>query len=226
MLLTATRTLLRLQSLTWPLLLSVADSPYNARPPDQAALSVPMASQDCLPDLIARSALRDREAFALLYRQAAPTLYGLLLKLVRDRDLAADLLQEGFVRIWQRAGDYRPQLGQPFTWMGSIIRHLAIDHLRRGHQHCYVHWDDTDWALVADAGSTPEQSLRTGQEDAALARCLETLEPEPRRAVLLAYYEGLTHDLIAKRLGRPLGTIKAWVRRSLQRLKNCLGETV
>lgn len=185
---------------------------------------VSMASEDLLPDLIARCALRDRAAFAQLYHKTAPTLYGLLLRLVRDRDLAADLLQEGFVRIWQRAGDYRPQLGQPFTWMGSIVRHLAIDHLRRGEQRHHTELDDVGWALVADAGPTPEQQLHTEQGDVTLLECLESLDPEPRQAIFLAYYDGLTHDLIAKRLDRPLGTIKAWVRRSLQRLKNCLGE--
>ncbi|KAB2936104.1 MAG: sigma-70 family RNA polymerase sigma factor [Candidatus Contendobacter sp.] len=184
-----------------------------------------MASRDSLADLLARCALHDRRAFEMLYQQAAPTLYGLLLKLTRDRELAADLLQEGFARVWQRAGDYRPQLGQPLAWLGSIVRHLAIDRLRRGEQRQRTELDDSGWALVADDGPGPEDRLHAEHGDAALARCLEMLDPEPRRAVFLAYYEGLTHDLIARRLDRPLGTVKAWVRRSLQRLKTCLGET-
>ena len=203
----------------WPP--TAVDSAYNAVEPPPWVL---MASNHLLPDLIARSALRDRAAFAALYQQAAPILYGLLLRLVRDRELAADLLQEGFVRIWQRAGDYQPRLGQPLTWMGSIVRHLAIDHLRRGGQRYQLDLDETGWNLMVDGGLSPEERLHTEQGDAALARCLETLEPEPRQAVFLAYYEGLTHDLIARRLDRPLGTVKAWVRRSLQRLKACLGE--
>jgi len=183
-----------------------------------------MTSRDSLADLLARCALHDRRAFEALYQQTAPTLYGLLLKLTRDRELAADLLQEGFVRVWQRAGDYRPHLGQPLTWLGSIVRHLAIDRLRHGDHRRRWELDDDGWARLADDGPGPEERLRGEQGDAMMARCLETLDPEPRRAVFLAYFEGLTHDAIAARLERPLGTVKAWVRRSLQRLKTCLEE--
>lgn len=183
-----------------------------------------MVTQDPLVDLLARCALRDRHAFEALYRQSAPTLYGLLLKLTRDRELAADLLQEGFVRVWQRAGDYRLRLGQPITWMGSIVRHLAIDRLRRSDHRRRGELDEAGWARVADAGPGPDERLDGERGDSALARCLEALEPEPRRAVLLAYFEGLTHEALAQELDRPLGTVKAWVRRSLLRLKLCLGE--
>ena len=183
-----------------------------------------MVSQESLANLLARCALHDRRAFEILYRQASPTLHGLLVRLVRDRELAADLLQEGFVRIWQRAGDYRPTLGQPLTWMGTIVRHLAIDRLRRAEHRQRGELDELAWEQLADTEPGPEAQLHAAHGDAAIARCLELLDPEPRRAVLLAYYEGLTHDAIARRMDRPLGTVKAWVRRSLQRLKTCLGE--
>jgi len=184
-----------------------------------------MASSDSLADLLARCALNDRRAFEALYQQAAPKLYGLLLGVTHDRDLAADLLQEGFVRIWQRAGDYRAHLGQPLTWMGTIVRRLAIDRSRRGDQRRRMELSEEGWALLTDEGPGPEERVGTEQGDTRLTRCLEILEPEPRRAVVLAYYEGLTHDVIAQRLNRPLGTVKAWVRRSLLRLKTCLGES-
>lgn len=157
-----------------------------------------------------------------LYQQASPLLYGLLLKLVRDRELAADLLQEGFVRIWERAGDYRPSLGQPLTWMGAIVRHLAIDWRRRGDQRRRGELDEAGWAELADDRPGPEERVHGKQSETAITRCLDTLAPEPRRAVQLAYYEGLTHDAIAARMQRPLGTVKAWVRRSLRRLQICL----
>ena len=183
-----------------------------------------MSTPDSLADLLARCALHDHRAFEALYQQASPLLYGLLLKLTRDRELSADLLQEGFVRIWQRAGDYRPALGQPLTWMGSIVRHLTIDRLRRGEHRHRAELADKDWAQIAGSGLSPEEQWQLEQGDSALARCLAGLEAEPRQAVLLAYFEGLTHDAIARSLDRPLGTVKAWVRRSLQRLKICLGE--
>lgn len=99
-----------------------------------------IASHDSLADLLARCALHDRRAFETLYQQASPMLYGLLLKLTHDRELAADLLQEGFVRIWQRADDYRLTLGQPLTWMGTIVRRLAIDRLRRSDYRDVGNW--------------------------------------------------------------------------------------
>lgn len=182
-----------------------------------------MDSPDPLADLLARCALHDRRAFESLYRQASPVLYGLLLKLVRDRDLAAELLQEGFVRIWQRAGDYRPHRGRSFTWMGAIVRHLAIDRLRRGAAPLQrEELDDEGWAQLSDDRLASDERVQVEQGEAMIARCLETLDLEPRRAVILAYYEGLTHEAIARSLSRPLGTVKAWVRRSLQRLKICL----
>lgn len=203
----------------WPGALVGARSTVAIPTPVRAPL---MTSRDSLADLLARCALHDRRAFEALYQQAAPTLYGLLLKLTRDRELAADLLQEGFVRIWQRAGDYRPTLGQPLTWLGSIVRHLAIDRLRRGDHRRRGELDDDGWARLADDGPGPEERLHAEQGDTMIARCLDTLDPEPRGAVFLAYFEGLTHEAIAARLERPLGTVKAWVRRSLQRLKTCL----
>jgi len=183
-----------------------------------------MTSRDSLADLLARCALHDRRAFEALYQHASPMLYGLLLKITRDRELAADLLQEGFVRIWQRAGDYREPLGQPLTWMGTIVRRLAIDRLRRGDHRRRGELDEDGWAQLAAADPSPEEQLHSEQGDSLIARCLERLDPEPRRAVFMAYYEGLTHDAIAHCLSRPLGTVKAWVRRSLHRLKTCLEE--
>jgi RNA polymerase sigma factor (sigma-70 family) len=118
-----------------------------------------MISHDSLADLLARCALHDRRAFEALYQQASPMLYGLLLKLTHDRELAADLLQEGFVRIWQRASDYRPTLGQPLTWMGTIVRRLAIDRSRRGDHRRRGELHEDGWAQLADDGPGPEKRL-------------------------------------------------------------------
>ncbi len=184
-----------------------------------------MASNDSQADLLARCALLDRRAFEELYQHASPTLYSALLRVTRNRELAADLLQEGFVKIWQHAGDYRPKHGQPLTWMGTIVRRLAIDRLRSSEYRRRVDISNEAWETLPDDTLPPEEQLHAEQGNTALTHCLNTLDPEPRCAVLLAYYEGLTHDAIARQLQRPLGTVKAWVRRSLQRLKTCLGES-
>ncbi|RTL03964.1 MAG: RNA polymerase subunit sigma-70, partial [Lysobacterales bacterium] len=86
-----------------------------------------MSVPEVLEDLLARTALADRSAFEKLYRLSSAQLFGIVLRIVRDRDLAADVLQETYVKIWHRAGDFRADLAQPLTWMGSIARHQAID---------------------------------------------------------------------------------------------------
>ena len=108
--------------------------------------------------------------------------------------------------------------------MGTIVRRLAIDRLRRGDYRHRAELDDDGWASVAADGPGPEEQVHAEHGDAALVRCLETLDPEPRRAVVLAYYEGLTHDLIARRLERPLGTVKAWGPAQPATLENLSGE--
>jgi RNA polymerase sigma-70 factor (ECF subfamily) len=173
-----------------------------------------------LSSLIGRVARRDRQAFAALYDATAPQLFGMALRIIRRRDLAEEVLQESFVAVWERAGDYSAARGAPLTWLTTIVRHRAIDQLRRNDSR-------------ADDRSAPEETLLTlaageayrtdrGAELGALQRCLDELEAQPRRAVLLAYAYGLTHEELAARLGAPMGTVKSWVRRSLERLKRCL----
>jgi len=141
-----------------------------------------------LRQLIAKVARRDRQAFAELYDATAPQLFGVALRIIRRRDLAEEVLQESFVVVWERAGDYSAARGAPLTWLTTIVL----------------------------------QGADRGAELGALQRCLDELEVEPRRAVLLAYAYGLTHEELAAHLGAPIGTVKSWVRRSLARLKRCL----
>jgi RNA polymerase sigma-70 factor (ECF subfamily) len=181
-----------------------------------------MAAPAELTDLLARCALQDRRAFEQLYRATSAQLFGIVLRIVRNRDLASEVLQEGYVKIWRRAGDYRPDKAQPMTWMAAVVRHQAIDLLRRT-VHDPVATDPVEelhW--LADDAVGPAEEVQQGDDNARLRRCLGDLPDAQRQALLLAYFDGLTHEELAGRLATPLGTVKSWVRRGLMRLKSCL----
>lgn len=181
-------------------------------------------SSEELTELLARCALRDRISFEQLYRMTSAQLFGLVLRIVKNPDLASEVLQEAYVKIWNRAGDFRPDKAKPMTWMGAVARNQAIDLIRRAsHQPAggdpveNMHW-------LADEGAGPEIMAEQSQQNQALHRCIDQLEGAQRRAMILAYFHGMTHEELAQYLDTPLGTVKSWIRRGLMRLKKCLEE--
>jgi RNA polymerase sigma-70 factor, ECF subfamily len=175
-----------------------------------------------LSALLARSALGDRGAFSELYRLTSPKLFSVALRIVRSRDLAEEAVQEAFINVWRRAGDYREDKGLPLPWLVAIVRNRALDLLRGGPKERPLDEDAEveDWA---SDDLTPFERLAASREAKALAGCLERLRPEQRQAIALAYYRGLAHEELAGHMGQPLGTIKSWIRRGLEQLKRCLG---
>ena len=178
-------------------------------------------SADPLVALLAASAAGDRAAFARLYELTSAKLFGVALRIVRREDWAEEVLQECYVRIWSRARDYREALAAPMTWMTSIVRHRCLDWLRRPNPEVI----DVEGQLLESAESPnpgPLAALELAKDAAELARCLKALEAKQRQAILLAFYDGLSHSELASHLRQPLGTVKTWVRRGLARLKTCL----
>ena len=171
-----------------------------------------------LQQLIRDTATGDREAFATLYAQTAAKLFGVALRIIGRREIAEEVLQESYVAVWQRAADYDPVRGPALGWLITIVRHCAIDQLRR--QSSRPEGRRAPEELLRDLAG--EASSERGVELRALQRCLDELDAAPRRAVLLAYLYGLTRDELAIRLAVPVGTVKSWIRRSLDRLKRCL----
>jgi RNA polymerase sigma-70 factor (ECF subfamily) len=174
-----------------------------------------------LAELLAATANGDRAAFARLYELSAPKLFGVALRIVRREDWAEDVLQECYVRIWSHAGEYRPDLASPMTWMASIVRNRCLDWLRRPNTEVA----DEEGALTAaqSANPGPLAELERSSDAQALARCLQALEARQRQAIALAFFEGLSHSELARHMREPLGTVKTWVRRGLLKLKACLG---
>lgn len=173
-----------------------------------------------LAGLLKRTAAGDRAAFAALYDAVSAKLFGIVLRILKRRDAAEDVLQDVFVKIWQRASDFDPQRASPVTWMATIARNAALDVARR---RTAVALDDAPEVMhIADPGPVALQQLEAGEEANRLNRCIEALEPERGQLVRLAYLEGLSREELAQRLGHPIGTIKTWLHRSLKQLKDCL----
>ncbi|MCR8550311.1 sigma-70 family RNA polymerase sigma factor [Salipiger sp. P9] len=172
-----------------------------------------------LSALLARVALRDRRAFQRLYDAAAPRLFAICLRMLKDRSEAEDALQEVFVRIWHNAGRYRPERGNAMAWLNTVARNHAIDRLRsarRGALGIEVA------EVVADPGPGPEASAISRSETRRIEDCMSTLMPDRAEAVRLAYLDGASYLELSERYAIPLNTLRSWLRRSLLQLRRCL----
>jgi RNA polymerase sigma-70 factor, ECF subfamily len=176
---------------------------------------------DSLEDLLIASAKGEQSAFAALYDAAAPQLFGLALRILKRRDWAEDVLQEALLAAWRHAGEYRRDLGSAKAWLCTILRNRALDRLRRESKGRVTEGGDALPELADDAPS-PLDNTVAGSSARHLHNCLEALEATQKRAILLAYFDGLTHEELAARLNAPLGTVKSWIRRGLTKLKGCL----
>ncbi len=180
---------------------------------------MPPAPSD-LVSLMDRVAAGDRAAFKQLYGATSPKLFGIVLRILRRRDLAEEVLQEVYVKVWQRAGDFEAARASPVTWMATIARNSALDVARR---RSHVPIDEAPEALqVSDPARPALEQLELGQELQRLNRCIDGLAPDRREMVRLAYLNGLSREELAQRFGHPAGTIKTWLHRSLKQLKDCL----
>ena len=179
----------------------------------------PNTSAD-LVQLLSRVANKNRDAFNALYRATSAKLYGVVLRILVRRDLADEVLQEAFVKIWERAGDFDAQRASPITWMVTIARNRALDEARKkGH----LRIDDEPGALeVADPLPLATETIEQNEQSRRLHKCLDALEPQRKDIVKLAYLEGLSREELAARFGHPVSTIKTWLHRSLKQLKDCL----
>ena len=186
-----------------------------------------------LQELLAQTARGDHAAFARVYERTHAHLFGLALRMLGREQAAEDVLQEAFVSIWKSAGQYRSRIEgqdiQPMTWLIAIVRNKSLDALRARTRRKETELPDAD-ALDAEddaaaAGPTSPSALELlSQATQALQieGCMNALEGSYRQSLALAYYQGLSHTEVAAQMGAPLGSVKAWIRRGLERLKSCL----
>ena len=161
--------------------------------------------------LLSKIALRDREAFEALYQLTSTRLFSLIYNVVKDEHIAADILQEGYVKLWYSNNEY--VLDYPWAWLCQIMRNMAIDEVRKRERRK----EELTENLLEDAIQFSE--FKTGS---GLNYCLQSLGEEKRNAIVLAYQHGMSHQEIVEYVKTPLGTVKSWIRRGLQELKLCL----
>ncbi len=183
---------------------------------------MPAPTPEELSHWLARSALGDRAAFERLYQATCARLFAVVLRIQRDRGLAEELLQEVYVTVWHSAGGFDAARSQPLTWLTAIARNRAIDSLRRGTVRPDAAVDGHDADLVASSLPGPAELMQRAVDRRLLGDCLERLSAPQRQSIALAFYDGLTHSEISQHLREPLGTVKAWLRRSLLALRACL----
>lgn len=168
---------------------------------------------------LARCAQGDQFALRAIYERERRWLMATVLRLVRRRELAEEILHDAFLQIWNKASTYNPGLGSARGWIYTVVRHRALNALRA--QNTSPEREDERYEELIEAHAawhTADQSA----EQHALAQCLERLEEQRRQAVLLAFVDGYSHEQVAAQLGSPLGTVKSWIRRGLAALKDCL----
>lgn len=179
-----------------------------------------MESLETLESLLAATAKGDRAAFRKLYDRSSAKLFGVILRILRNRQKSEDVLQDVFLKVWQKAGSYDPAQGKPITWMATIARNRSIDIIRA-----------TRPEQTVDEPGDEEEIFRLGGQDAdsvdiadleALRFCLGEMKQDDRNYVLLAYYEGYSREELAERFESPVGTIKTRLRRGLIALRACL----
>jgi RNA polymerase sigma-70 factor (ECF subfamily) len=172
--------------------------------------------------LITRIAAGDRDAFSRFYDLLAPTAFGLIRRVLRDPEAAAEVLQEVFWQVWREAPQYDPKRGSPEAWLIMRAKTRAIDRLRsiRRRDRTFVAPVDES---VAQRNEGPAENPAVVAEDRGLVHTALAQLPEPQRRVIeLAFFEGLTQSEIAVRLGEPLGTVKTRARLGLERLRGAL----
>jgi RNA polymerase sigma-70 factor (ECF subfamily) len=165
----------------------------------------------------------DQAALRRVYDQTSAKLFGVCLRILKDRTEAEDVLQDVYVTVWRRAGSFDPSRGvSPITWLATLARNRAIDRLRASKAHLSRPLEAA--AEAPDQAPLADATLEKDQTQSRLSHCLDQLEPDHAGYVRSAFFGGHTYQTLAEAAAVPLGTMKSWIRRSLLRLRGCLDE--
>ncbi|HYB10271.1 MAG TPA: sigma-70 family RNA polymerase sigma factor [Alphaproteobacteria bacterium] len=178
--------------------------------------TVALSSPDALIEAVGHGS---KTALRRLYELESRRLYGIALRIVRRPDVAADVLQDCFIQVWQNARSFSVERGTGAAWLTGIVRFRALDAARKFRREI-----PTDDPTLGDAplDSDAIEKIDAAAAARALRRCLDLLDERQRRCVLLAFVDGMSHTEIAERIAAPLGSVKSWVRRGLLSLRSCL----
>ena len=176
--------------------------------------------RDGLATLLAEVAAGDKSAFAKLYGLTSRKLFGVALRILRDRSAAEDIVQEVYFRIWRNAASFDVKLASPIAWMASIVRHCAIDTLRK--QKFETVEADDESAHIAAIEPDPTDEIDMARRRAMAFAAIRKMDPAKRKLILLAYVRERSRDALAKAYGVPTGTIKTNLRRTLIELRESI----
>ncbi len=192
-----------------------------------------MLDEQEIKTLLLQTAGKNAQAFASLYALTAPIMLGIAQRIVSRKELAEEVLQDVFVKIWHRASQFDPLSNQPIGWIATMTRNRALDivgsaDVSRVHsvdmsdQHTVAILDEL---LGADHNHTDPASLEeTRASHHVLRQCVEGLPPIEKQTIALAFFHGLSHQELADHLAKPLGSVKTWVRRGMANLKRCVSD--
>lgn len=178
--------------------------------------------EDNYNELLLRCASQDTQAFNELYTAFSPRIYSLLLRILRQESIAEEVLQEAFLKVWDSAASYSPSKGKAFTWVATISRNKALDKLRSFKsrpQETEITYEGLEFV---SEDNQPDDNTDQKQDIARLENCLDGLKDEQKECILQAYYYGYTHQELSVKMDKPLGTVKAWIRRGLETLRDCM----
>lgn len=177
--------------------------------------------RDALAKAMARVAAGDEASLREVYQLTSAKLFGICLRILSDSQEAEDALQDVYVSVWRRAGNFDSSRASPITWLATLARNRAIDRLRSARRSGQS--EPVDAALnIADPDPGALAHLEAGQDRARLMGCIGELEERTGQAIRAAFFGGLTYNELAARMDVPLGTMKSWIRRGLMKLKDCL----
>lgn len=175
---------------------------------------------DVLSALMTRIAAGERDALRQLYDATSAKLFGVCLRILSDREESEDVLQDVYVTIWRRADRFDAARASVMTWVSTIARNRAIDRLRARGPMAYA--EPVEDLEIADGSVGADALLEIADDSNRLQGCLKELDDRTEQVIRTAFFEGVTYEALANRMGAPLGTVKSWIRRGLAKLKGCL----
>ncbi|CAN5273889.1 sigma-70 family RNA polymerase sigma factor [soil metagenome] len=170
---------------------------------------------------IRRVAGGDRSALQDVYDATSSKLFGVVLRILNDRSEAEDVLQEVYISVWTKAGTFDESRASPITWLATMARNRAIDRQRQVGRRTTRPIDDAN--EVPDEAEDGLDAVLRSEQSTRLDGCMNELEASQQKAIRTAFFEGRTYEDVATVFGVPTGTMKSWIRRSLMKLKACLG---
>lgn len=191
----------------------------GSRSPTQDPVAVSNPT-DPLAELMPRIAGGDRGALRQLYDATSSKLFAVCLRILSNRDESEDVLQEVYITIWRRADRFEASRASVMTWISTIARNRAIDRLRARGPLAYA--EPVEELEISDGSVGADALIEAAQSGEALGKCLGELDKRTETVIRTAFFEGVTYEALAQRMGTPLGTVKSWIRRGMLKLRECL----